>query len=98
MRLILRSAFWLTAAYIVLAPAPERAQATAALVAGAEGFGLARSAGCIAPVCAIGAAGLGVLLSPTPITSPSPPPTVDPMHDSSTEPAPVPRPRPAWMG
>ncbi len=34
MKFILRSAFWLCAAYIVIAPAPQRAQATAALVAG----------------------------------------------------------------
>ncbi len=96
MKFILRSAFWLCAAYIVFAPAPQRAQATAALVAGAEGLGMARSAGCLAPLCTAGAVGLSVLLSSS--DAPTSPPKADPMHGSSADPAPVPRTRPAWKG
>lgn len=95
---ILRSAFWLTVAFLVMAPK------TVDLGAAAQGFSSqAMAAGeqlivsqiladkCSTVQCIGGKALIASVLSSSP--------SVDaPMQDSSISPAPIPRPRPDWMG
>lgn len=96
---ILRSAFWLTVAFIVMAPK------TVDLGAAAQDFSSqAMAAGqqmiveqIVADKCNTVQCLGGKALIATVISSSSP--SVDAtMQDSSISPAPIPRPRPDWMG
>lgn len=94
---ILRSAFWLTAAFLVMKPQIDVQSA----VAGMQMQAIEAGKGIIvqqilAPQCdTLECAGRNALLASALSSSPSIDP---PMQDSSNSPVPFPRPRPDWMG
>lgn len=96
---LLRSAFWLTVMFVIIAPREvDLGRAAAdlsdqAMEAGRQAIVSGVLAGeCTSLECAGGKAALTVLAGPTI-------PSIDkPMQDSSTPPVPLPRPRPDRMG
>lgn len=95
---ILRSAFWLTLAFFLMAPKTVDLGAAAqdfsaqAMAAGEQLIvGQILSSECTTVQCASGKALLATVI-------PSSPSVDATMQDSSIGPAPLPRPRPDWMG
>lgn len=95
---ILRSAFWLTVAFIAMAPKSVDLGAAAgdfssqAMAAGQQLIVSQMLAGDCASVRCVG----GKALAAVALTSS--PSLGAPMQDSSADPVPFPRPRPDWMG
>ena len=96
---LLRSAFWLTVMFLIIAPREiDLGEAAAqlsdqAVAAGREAIVTTVLSGeCSSIECTGGKAAIAILAGPQT-------PSVDkPMQDSSNHPVPFPRPRPDWMG
>ena len=97
MFVVVRSVFWLTAAYMVIQPGVElpdsQAMAAQAMAAGSQVVSQQiDKVECADLVCLGGKTVIAAALQ-------SSPPVGTPMHVSSTNsPAPIPRPRPDWAG
>lgn len=95
---LLRSVFWLTVAFILIAPKDvdlgQRAQdMSAQAVAAGQQLIVDQilSADCTSFECAGGKAVLAAVVTKSPSVD-------NPMQDTSSTPVPFPRPRPDWMG
>ena len=100
MRFILKSAFWLVAAFLVIRPGVDLPAAAGSVTAQAMAAGQSaivaqiEKTECTTLECVGGKALLSAAVKST-----AQPQAVAPMQISSTaETAPVPRPRPAWLG
>ena len=102
MRILLKSAFWLTAAFLVIRPGVDLPAAAGSVTAQAMAAGQTAiveqisKTECDSIQCVGGKALLTAAVAKVSV------PTVTPMQISpaveTREPAPVPRPRPAWLG
>ena len=92
---LLRSAFWLTAAFLVIRPDVDFDTGAISASAVATGqqliAGAVLSNACASLICRDGKAVLTAVTSSTPSLDAT-------MQDSSNNPVPFPRPRPDWMG
>ncbi|AKR54715.1 hypothetical protein XM25_02630 [Devosia sp. H5989] len=102
LRFILKSAFWLTVAFMVIRPGVDLPAAAGAVTSQALAAGQSAivqqidKTECDTLQCVGGKALLSAAVTSAALPAPAP---VTPMQISTTEAtAPVPRPRPAWLG